>query len=126
MRQRSLRVAAGFKFGQRFVAFLTGALPRDYLAQLVLHLLVNLSVAADSSSHTTTHRAELGPEPEFCFLSLKVANMTRGKYMTLSPEMRWLGPYSRSGTSAAAKTSGLGYCDLRPASGSGGKRGKLK
>ena len=50
VRQRSLRVAAGLKFGQRFVAFLTGALPRDYLAQLVLHLLVNLSVAADSSA----------------------------------------------------------------------------
>ena len=100
MRQRSLRVAAGLKFCQRFVAFLTGALPRDYLAQLVLHLLVNLSVAADSSSHTITHRAE--PEPEFCFLSLKVENMTRRKYMTLSPEMRWFAPYSRSGTSAAA------------------------
>ena len=96
MRQRSLRVAAGLKFCQRFVAFLTGALPRDYLAQLVLHLLVNLSVAADSSSYTTTHRAE--PEPEFSFMSLKVENMTRRKYMTFSPEMSWLTPYSRRAT----------------------------
>jgi|LauGreDrversion2_3_1035106.scaffolds.fasta_scaffold27409_2 hypothetical protein len=58
--------------------------------------LVNLSVAADSSSYTTTHRAE--PEPEFSFMSLKVENMTRRKYMTFSPEMSWLTPYSRRAT----------------------------